>query len=398
MAAQRLSKLRSKLIPITISLFVVLVTVCSLYLISNWIFRVLVVGALSITFWWLLLSTSDIDDRSYFDLLSKRNLITDRYHLNKCTPSTPYDVVIIGSGTSSLHCGVVLCRMGYKVLVLEQHYVAGGGTHEFELTAKSTEHKTSKNKYSFDSGLHYAIPLSQDVMHLVCGTASPPVKWMKLGSDQTDGCYDWIVLGDSMPNKEDFFRIKHEEAHLPDLYRLFPKHSQDIDAILNAMGFAMKLFPFWVFQRVLPLWLQRIYRRVVLFRWLSLKQYAGKTTRSVLDTLTDNQRLKALVCGLWLDTGSPPNDCSFMLSSSVFRGFPHEGGAYPKGGSTELAKALCAIIKLHGGNVLCRAKVKRILVDSKGRNPEVCCIDTVGYSRININFELSQSHKIRDPL
>merc|ERR1719283_223971 len=104
------------------------------------------------------------------------------------------------------------------------------------------------------------------------------------------------------------------------------------------MGTAMKLFPFWVLQRVFPLWLQRIYRKWVLLKWLNLQRFAGRTTQRVLDELTRNAKLKALVCGLWLDTGSPPTQCSFMLSSSVFRGFPHEGGAYPEGGSTELAK------------------------------------------------------------
>ena len=180
------------------------------------------IAAASITFWWFFLSQSDIDDRAYAALLSKRNLITDRYRLSKCNDS--YDVIIIGSGTASLHCGAVLSRMGYRPLALEQHYVAGGGTHEFELSSKTT-----KNKYTFDSGLHYAIPMSQDIMHLVCGTRSPPVKWNKLGFDQNDGCYDWIVLGDSMPNREDYFRIKHGEAHVADLYRMFPDHSKDID-------------------------------------------------------------------------------------------------------------------------------------------------------------------------
>lgn len=42
------------------------------------------------------------------------------------------DYVIIGSGMGGLFCGGVLARAGYKVLVLEQHYVAGGCTHEFE--------------------------------------------------------------------------------------------------------------------------------------------------------------------------------------------------------------------------------------------------------------------------
>eukprot|EP01084_Bolivina_argentea_P259449 437770_1 len=338
-----------------------------IYYCSNLLLRIILISISSVITWWLCLSTTDINQTKYDKLLTKRNLITDRYNINKCN-KTKYDIIIIGSGTSSLHCGALLSRIGYKILILEQHYVAGGGTHEFELT-----NKKNKNKYTFDSGLHYAIPLSESISHLICGTNKPPIKWLKLGFDQQDNCYDWIVLGDSMKNKNDFFRIKHNEKHLNDIYKLFPtqKDKKDIDTILTQMGYAMKLFPFWVLQRLFPVTIQRLYRKYILNKLLKFKQYAGRCTKTVLDELTDNEKLKSLVCGLWLDTGAPPNICSFMLSSSVFRGFPHEGGAYPQGGSTMLAKALVAIIKLNGGNILCRAKVKHILINYNNSKPSI---------------------------
>ena len=42
------------------------------------------------------------------------------------------DVIIIGSGISGLYCAALLAKAGKRVLVLEQHYVAGGCTHCFE--------------------------------------------------------------------------------------------------------------------------------------------------------------------------------------------------------------------------------------------------------------------------
>ncbi|OGQ07651.1 MAG: hypothetical protein A3G32_02915 [Deltaproteobacteria bacterium RIFCSPLOWO2_12_FULL_40_28] len=56
----------------------------------------------------------------------------------------PYDFIIIGSGIGGLAAASLLARKGKKVLVLEQHYVAGGFTHTF-----------GRKGYEWDVGLHY---------------------------------------------------------------------------------------------------------------------------------------------------------------------------------------------------------------------------------------------------
>ena len=54
------------------------------------------------------------------------------------------DYIIIGSGPSGLVSAAILSKLGKKVLVLEQHKVAGGTLHTFE-----------KKGFVFDTGLHY---------------------------------------------------------------------------------------------------------------------------------------------------------------------------------------------------------------------------------------------------
>ena len=42
------------------------------------------------------------------------------------------DYIFVGSGIGSLYCAALLAKVGMKVVILEQHYVAGGCTHCFE--------------------------------------------------------------------------------------------------------------------------------------------------------------------------------------------------------------------------------------------------------------------------
>ena len=47
-------------------------------------------------------------------------------------PSVHYDAIIIGSGMGAMATAALLARFrGQRVLLLEQHYVMGGFTHEF---------------------------------------------------------------------------------------------------------------------------------------------------------------------------------------------------------------------------------------------------------------------------
>jgi NADPH-dependent 2,4-dienoyl-CoA reductase/sulfur reductase-like enzyme len=42
------------------------------------------------------------------------------------------DYVVIGSGIGGLSCAAMLSYCGYKVTVLESHYLPGGAAHTFE--------------------------------------------------------------------------------------------------------------------------------------------------------------------------------------------------------------------------------------------------------------------------
>src|SRR5690606_25357841 len=68
--------------------------------------------------------------------------IGKRYRANRL--QGPYDAVVIGSGIGGLTAAALLSQAGKKVLVLEQHYTAGGYTHSYD-----------RNGYEWDVGVHY---------------------------------------------------------------------------------------------------------------------------------------------------------------------------------------------------------------------------------------------------
>ena len=113
---------------------------------------------------------------SFFKRLS---IDRDRYNVRKIPENL--DAIVIGSGIGGLSCAAYLAKVGKKVLVLEQHYIAGGCMHSFE--EKGVEHET---------GIHYIgnVNKRKIVLDLITDT---PIEWCKMG-EKNNGVYDEIYI------------------------------------------------------------------------------------------------------------------------------------------------------------------------------------------------------------
>lgn len=68
------------------------------------------------------------------------------YNTKPGTIPQDLDAIVIGSGIGGLVCAALLAKQGRRVLVLEQHDVAGGCCHTFE-----------DGGFEFDTGIHYGL-------------------------------------------------------------------------------------------------------------------------------------------------------------------------------------------------------------------------------------------------
>ena len=169
-----------------------------------------------------------------------------------------------------------------------------------------------------------------------------------------------VNQSDHMSSIPEPFCMKLFEAHLPELYRLFPHEKEAIDRFLALADDAMTYVKLFLFSKLLPKWMQWIYWWMVPRRYTNTVAY---TAKELLPTITSDKRLISLLSSMWIDTGARPDRAVFMMTASVFRGVSMEGGCYPRGGSSKMAEQLVSVIEHFGGQVTIRATVKEILYD-----------------------------------
>lgn len=257
---------------------------------------------------------------------------------------THYDVICIGSGLGSLTTASLLARQGKKVLICEKHTTPGGFTHVF-----------TRNDYEWDVGIHYVGDMDRKgslLRRVFQHITDSQLQWADMGE-----VYDRVVI-----NGKIFDYVKGLSNWKAKMKTYFPakEDANAIDQYVQLLFDVNKSSKDYYIKKVMPAYLTFFTRP---FTGNAYEQLAQKTTQQVLDSLSNNEELKAVLAAQFGDYGMPPSQSSFVIHAAVALHYMN-GGFYPVGGSSEIFKTITPSIMASGGQILVGAAVKEIIVEN----------------------------------
>jgi len=255
-----------------------------------------------------------------------------------------YDVICIGSGLGSLTAASLLARKGKKVLVCEKHTTPGGFTHVF-----------TRNDYEWDVGLHYVGDMDRkgSLLRVVFEHITDKnLKWQDMGE-----VYDKIVINDRT-----YEYLKGLQPWKQRMKEYFPTENdaRAIDKYVELLFAVNKTSKDFYMKKVMPDFVRFL---ATPFLNNNYSKFAKQTTKEVLDSISDNEELKAVLSAQFGDYGMPPSKSSFVIHAAVALHYMN-GGFYPVGGSEEIFNTIAPSIINAGGSILVGAGVKEILIEN----------------------------------
>jgi all-trans-retinol 13,14-reductase len=254
-----------------------------------------------------------------------------------------WDTIVIGSGIGGLTAAAALAHRKQRVLLLEQHAVAGGQTQTF-----------TRGAWTFATGVHYLGGVGPQPGP--DGQFGRLLHWLSNGTLQFAPCanpYDIVRL----PGLE--FGIEHpESAYRQRLLQTFPDQDAAIARWFDEMDAARRAAMTMFAMRGMPAPLAWALK---LWRGAEVEQMSRRTLAQALAEVPD-ARLRAVLGARWGDYGAPPEQAP-LLEHALVTGAYNAGAWFPVGGPAQFAQTLVPVVQAAGGQVALGASVEQIVVE-----------------------------------
>mmetsp|Transcript_13587 Transcript_13587/g.27003 ORF Transcript_13587/g.27003 Transcript_13587/m.27003 type:complete len:634 (+) Transcript_13587:46-1947(+) len=281
------------------------------------------------------------------------------------------DAIVIGSGIGAMTTATIMAKAGKKVLVLEQHDQLGGCCHSFH-----------EKGFEFDTGVHYVGEMRNNtaIRFLFDQLTNGQLQWNDVADD-----YDTVVLVDDKNQDAKSLEVieRHNKAGttlpsfqcsmlsgrertIKELLKSFPSEEKAIRNYYDLLTEVRKAMRGFVGIKFMPKFLATLLIKTGLVnQYTTYFKLAEKSLTEVLDELTDNKTLKAVLAYNFGDYGTMPKDAPFVMHAVLVNHFLN-GVSYPVGGSSEFAYHMFPIVEAAGGKAFVRAEVDEIVCNESG--------------------------------